>query len=70
MPPSSPELNALTTRFKESYNSVSVSHESKKTEEIKERLVNSGIALIQHLSEIMRFMCFPVLPGSAEAHII
>jgi len=39
MPPSSPELNALTTRFKESYNSMSVSRESKKTEEIKQRLV-------------------------------
>jgi len=38
----------------------------KKTEEIKERLVDFW----QHLNEKMRFSCFPVLPGSAEAHII
>jgi len=32
--------------------------------------LNSGNALIQHLSENMRFSCFPVLPGSAEAQVI
>jgi len=37
--PQQPELNALITRFSESYSSVSMSRESKKTEEIKERLV-------------------------------
>ena len=37
--PNSPELNALITRFRPSYSSVSMSHESIKTEEIKERLV-------------------------------
>jgi len=31
--------------------------------------LNSGNALIQYLSEKMRFSCFPVLPGSAEAHV-
>jgi len=32
--------------------------------------LNSGNALIQHLSEKMRFSYFPVLPGSAEAQVI
>jgi len=32
--------------------------------------LNSGNALMQHFSEKMRFLCFPVLPGSAEAHVI
>jgi len=32
--------------------------------------LNSGSALIQHLREKMRFLCFPVLPGSAEAQDI
>jgi len=29
--------------------------------------LNSGKAVIQHLSEKMRFSCFRVLPGSAKA---
>jgi len=29
--------------------------------------LNSGKAVIQHLSEKMQFSCFCVLPGSAEA---
>jgi len=32
--------------------------------------LNSGNALIQHLSEKMRFSCFPVLPASAEGQVI
>ena len=32
--------------------------------------MNSGNALIQHVSEKMRCSCFPVLPGSAEAQVI
>jgi len=32
--------------------------------------MNSGNALIQHFSEKMRFSCFPVLLGSAEAQVI
>jgi len=40
MPPNSPQLNALITRFGASYSSASMSRESlKKTEDIKERLV-------------------------------
>jgi len=31
--------------------------------------LNSANALIQHLSEKMRFSCFPVLPGSAETQV-
>ena len=30
----------------------------------------SGNAVIQYLSEKMRFSCFPVLPGSAKAQVI
>jgi len=32
--------------------------------------LNSGNALIQHLSEKMQFSCFPVFPGSVEAQVI
>ena len=60
----SPEMNALITRFRESYSSVSMSHESKKTEETKWQCTDTA-------SEWkMWFMCFPVLPGSAEAHVV
>jgi len=38
MPPNSPKLKALITRFRESYSSVSMSL-SQKIEEIKQRLV-------------------------------
>jgi len=64
------ELNALTTRFRESYSSVSMSHESKRLKKSRSDWLNSGNALIQHLSEKMRFSCFPVLPGNAEARVI
>ena len=63
----SPELNALTTRLRESYSSVSMSRESKR---LKKSRLHSGNTLIQHLSEKIRFSCFPVLSGSAEAHVI
>ena len=32
--------------------------------------LNSGNALTQHLTEKMRLLCFPVLPGSVEAQLI
>jgi len=32
--------------------------------------MNSGNALIQHLSGKMRFSCFLVLPGSVEAQVM
>ena len=31
--------------------------------------MNTGSTLIQHLSEKIRFLCFPVLLGSAEAQV-
>ena len=68
IPPNSPELNELSTRFRESCNSMS--YESKRVKKSRSGWLNSGNALIQHLSEKMRFSCFPVLPGSAEAHVI
>jgi len=48
--PNSPEVNALITRFRESYSSVIMSHESKRLKKLSSWL-NSGSALIQHLSE-------------------
>jgi len=68
--PNSPELNALITRFRESHSSVSMSRESKRLKKSRSDWLNSGNALIQHMSKIMRFSCFPVFPGSAEAHVI
>jgi len=42
----------------------------KKTEEIKERLVEFWQCTDTAFEWKMRFSCFPVLPGSAEAHVI
>jgi len=69
-PPQQPELNALIERFRESYSSASMSRESKRLKKSRSGWLNPGNALIQHLSEKMRFSCFPILPGSAEAHVI
>jgi len=80
--PNSPELNALvqevsyknalykSTVTRQSYSSVSMTRESKRLKKTGSDWLNSGNALIQHLSEKMRFSYFPVLPGNAEAHII
>ena len=68
MPPNSPELNTLITRFTESYSSVIMSRESKRLKKWSSWL-NSGNALIQHLSENAIFM-FTVSPGGAEAQVI
>ena len=51
-------LNALIARFRESCVSVSISRESKRLKKWSSWL-NSGNALIQHLSEKMWFSCFP-----------
>jgi len=56
----SPELNALVTRFRESYSSMSMSRESERLKKSRSDWLNSGNALIQHLSEKMRFSCFPI----------
>jgi len=68
--PNSPELNALITRFRKSYCSESMSCESKRLKKSRSDWLNSGNALIQHLSEKMRFSCFPVFLGTAEVHTI
>ena len=71
MPPTaSSKLNALITRFRESYSSMSMSCESKRLKKSSSEWLNSGNALIQHLSKKMQFLCLPVLPGSAEAKVI
>jgi len=51
--PISPDLNALitSTRSKESYSSVSMTRESKRLKKSRSDQLNSGNALIQHLSE-------------------
>ena len=67
--PQQPELNALTTRFRELYSSVSMSRESKRLKKSRSNWLNSGNALID-LSQKMRFSCFPVLPDSAEENVI
>ena len=53
--PNSLELNALITRFRESYSSLSISRESNRLKKSRSDWLNSGNALIQHLSEKMRF---------------
>ena len=57
--PNSLELNALITRFREPYSSVSMSRESKRLKKSRRDWLNSGNALIQHLNEKMRFSCSP-----------
>ena len=47
----SSELSSLTTRFRESYSSLSMSCESKRLKKSRSNWLNSGNALIQHLSE-------------------
>jgi len=54
--PQQPELNALITRFRESYSSVSMSRESKGLKKSRTDWLNSGSALIQYLSEKMHFV--------------
>jgi len=68
MPPNSPELNALITRFRESYSSVSMSRESKRLKKSNSNWLNSGNALIQRVKSAI--FVFPVLPDSAEAQVI
>jgi len=64
MPSTSPELNAMITRFSESYSSESMSRESKRLKKSSSWL-NCGNAVMQQLGENAIFV-FPVLPGSAE----
>jgi len=68
--PNSPELSALITRFREPYSSVSMSRESKQLKKSSSDWLNSASALIQHFELKSAIFMFPVLPGSAEAHVI
>jgi len=49
---------------------MNMSRESKRLKKSRSDWLNSGNALIQHLSEKMQFSYFPVLPGSTEVHVI
>jgi len=49
--PNSQELEALIARFRKSYISMSISHESKTLKKSRSDWLNSGNTLIQHLSE-------------------
>jgi len=60
--PNSPEMNALITRFRDSYSSVSMSHKSKELKKSSSDWLNSGNALIQHLSEKCNFRVSPFCP--------
>jgi len=64
MPTNGPELNALTTRFWESYSSVSMSHESKRLKKSSSDWLNYCIWVKMH------FLCFPLLPDSADVQVI
>ena len=68
MPPTAPSW----THCLQDLGSHTAAYESwvKKTEESRSDWLNSGKALIQHLSEKNAISCFPVLPGSAEAQVI
>jgi len=67
--PNSPELNALITKFSESYSSINMSRDSKILKKSISWL-NSGNALIEHFFQVKSaIFVFPVLPGSAEAQV-
>ena len=68
MPPISPELNALITRFMESYSSARMSRGSKRLKKSSSDWLNSGNAQIQRVKNAI--FVFPGLPGSAEAQVI
>jgi len=68
-PPNSPELNALITRFRESYSSMSMSRDSNKLKKSSSDWLNSGNTVTQRVKNSL--FVFPVLPaGSTEAHVI
>ena len=64
----SPKLNALVTRFRESYSSASMSRESKRLKKSSSNWLNSANALTHRVKNAS--FLFPVLPGSAEAQVI
>ena len=68
MHPKRPKLNALITRFRESYRSAKYESWAKKTEEISSNWLNSRSALIQRMKNAI--FLFPVFPGIAQAQVI
>ena len=67
MPAKSPELNALITRFRQSYSSVRMSRESNRLKKSSSGWLISGNALIQQAKNAI--LVIPVLPGSAETQV-
>jgi len=68
MPQQSLWLNAFITKLRESYSSVSMSHESK-NEEVKQ-LVEFRQRTHTAFEGKMQLLRFSVLPGSAEGQVI
>jgi len=68
-PPNSPELNALITRFRESYSCVIMSHESKRLKKSGSNWLNSGNSLIQ-ISVKMQFSLSPSFASNAETQVV
>ena len=65
--PDRPELNLIGYKIQGVYSSVNMSCKSTKLKKSSSDWLNSGKALIQHLSENVRFYCLCVSAGSAEA---
>jgi len=65
--PNSPELNALLQNLG---NHRASCRESKRLKKSRSNWLNSGNALIQHLSEKCNFRLSLLMPGSAEAQVI
>jgi len=57
----------LITRFRESYNSMSTSCESTNLKKSSGDCLNLAKHVIQHLSEMMLFLNYCIISGSAEA---
>jgi len=62
-----PELNSVHYKISGVYSSVNMSCKLTRLKKSSSDWLNSGNAVIQHLRVKMRFLCFCVLPGSAEA---
>jgi len=65
-----PRAERMVTRFRESYSSVSMNHKSKR---LKKSSSDCMVEFWQCTNTAfewkIRFLCFPVLPGSAEAQV-
>jgi len=70
MPPNNSKLNTLNTRFRDSYSSMSMSHESKRLKKPSSDWLKFWQCTNTAFEWKMRFSCFPILPGTAEAQVI